>query len=173
MGMTSSILGFWMSTVRMLYSMGKKNFLPEAFTKVNKHQQPILPNIFLLVISLVFILLQNAGTFMNDFFNLMSFGCACAYAITMVSAVRMRHKHPEWYKNNKNVVKGGDFFRILAMVIMIAIAFFCTLGQGRRLVDLVRRLSGRRRADLACGWSSSRWKKTSVVIETPDGEQEF
>ena len=70
LGMTASILGFWMSTVRMMYSMGKKNFLPKAFTYVNRHQQPILPNIFLLGISLIFILLMNAGSFMNSFFNL-------------------------------------------------------------------------------------------------------
>lgn len=130
LGMLASILGFWMSTVRMLYSMGKNNFLPQAFMKLNRHQQPILPNIFLLVISLIFILLQNATTFMNDFFNLMSFGCACAYALTMISAVRIRNKHPEWYVNNKNTVKGGNALRIMAMVIMLAIAFFCTLGQG-------------------------------------------
>ena len=170
--MTASILGFWMSTVRMLYSMGTKNFLPSAFTKVNKHQQPILPNIFLLVVSITFILLMNAGTFMNDFFNLMSFGCACAYALTMISAVRMRHKHPDWYKGNKNVVKGGDAMRILAMVIMIAIAFFCTLGQGvGSWISFA--------VYLGIGvviwlWMLLvRWKKTPVVIETPDGEQTF
>lgn len=172
LGMTASILGFWMSTMRMLYSMGTKNFLPQAFTKVNRHQQPILPNIFLLAVSLIFILLQNAGTFMNDFFNLMSFGCACAYALTMISAVRIHRKHPEWYKNNKNVVKGGDFLRILAMIIMIAIAFFCTLGQGIGSwisfgvylgIGVVIWL-----------WMVLvRWKKSSVVIETPDGEQTF
>lgn len=172
MGMTASILGFWMSTARMLYSMGKKNFLPEIFTKVNSHQQPILPNLFLLGISLTFILLQNATTFMNDFFNLMSFGCACAYALTMVLAVRIHRKHPEWYKDNKNVVKGSDFTRILAMVIMLSIAFFCTLGQGRGSwisfgvymgVGVVIWL-----------WMVAiRWKKSGVIIETPDGEQQF
>ncbi|NEG70198.1 APC family permease [Bifidobacterium choloepi] len=172
LGMTASILGFWMSTVRMLYSMGTKNFLPQAFTKVNRHQQPILPNIFLLAVSLVFILLQNAGTFMNDFFNLMSFGCACAYALTMISAVRMHRKHPDWYAHNRNKVRGGDVMRILAMVIMVAIAFFCTLGQG------------------VGSWVSFgvylgigvviwlwmvlvRWKKSKVTIETPDGVEEF
>ncbi|HBI71899.1 MAG TPA: amino acid permease, partial [Lachnospiraceae bacterium] len=97
-------LGFWMSIVRMMYSMGKKNFLPEVFTKVNKHQQPILPNVFLLCLSLIFILIQNSTTFMNDFFNLMSFGCACAYALTMISAIRIHRKHGEWYKDNKNIV---------------------------------------------------------------------
>ncbi|MEI3035590.1 MAG: amino acid permease [Oscillospiraceae bacterium] len=89
------LLGFWLSTVRLMYAMGENNFLPKVFTKVNRHQQPILPNILLLAISLVFLLLQNATTFMNDFFNLMSFGCACAYAITMISAMRIHKSYPE------------------------------------------------------------------------------
>lgn len=172
MGMTASILGFWMSTVRMLYSMGTKNFLPQAFTKVNRHQQPILPNVFLLGVSLTFILLQNAGTFMNDFFNLMSFGCACAYALTMISAVRIHHKHPEWYRNNGNVVRGGDFLRILAMVIMVAIAFFCTLGQGVGSWISFGVYLGI--GVLIWLWMVVvRWKKSAVTIETPDGTQEF
>lgn len=57
----------------------------------------------------------------------MSFGCACAYALTMISAVCIHHKHPEW--KSANTVKGGDAFRVFAMLIAVAIAFFCTLGQ--------------------------------------------
>lgn len=127
-GMGASLLGFWMAAVRLLYSMSKKNYLPAAFSKVNKHQQPILPNIFLLLISIIFIVLQNSGTFMNDFFNLMAFGCACAYAITMVSAIIIHKKHPDWHSSFH--LKGGNFTRVLALIIAIAIAFFCTLGQG-------------------------------------------
>ena len=172
LGMTASILGFWMSTVRMMYSMGKKNFLPKAFTYVNRHQQPILPNIFLLGISLIFILLMNAGSFMNSFFNLMSFGCACAYAITMISAVLIHKKHPEWYAGNKNLVKGGNFTRYLAMIIMIAIAYFCTLGQGKDSWICFGIYLGIG----ACIWLWMvlvRWKKSKVVIDTPDGSKEF
>lgn len=172
LGMTASILGFWMSTVRRLYSMGKKNFLPEVFTKVNKHQQPILPNIFLLAISLTFILLQNAGSFMNDFFNLMSFGCACAYALTMISAVRIHHRHPEWYANNRNVVPGGDLFRVLAMVIMVCIAFFCTLGQGVGSWISFAVYLGIGVA-IWLWMLLVRWRNSKVVIETLDGEVEF
>ncbi len=170
MGLGASILGFWMSTVRMLYSMSEKNFLPESFRKLNKHKQPILPNIFLLAISLIFILLMNATTFMNDFFNLMSFGCACAYALTMISAVRIQRMHPDW--KSPNPVKGGNILRFTAMCIMIAIAFFCTLGQG------------------IGSWISFgvylgvgvllwlymvlvRWKKSKVIVDTPDGLKEF
>ena len=37
------LLGFWLSTVRLMYAMGENNFLPKAFTKLNSHQQPVLP----------------------------------------------------------------------------------------------------------------------------------
>ena len=164
------LLGFWLSTVRLMYAMGENGFLPAAFTKVNKHQQPVLPNILLLVISLVFLLLQNATTFMNDFFNLMSFGCACAYALTMISAMRIHRKHPEW--ESPYHLKGGAFTRVLALIIALVIAFFCTLGQS------------------AGSWKSFavylgvgvvlwlwmvlfHWKKNKVVIETPTGPKEY
>ena len=170
MGLGASIMGFWMSTVRMLYSMSEKNFLPAAFKKLNKHKQPILPNIFLLAISLIFILLMNATTFMNDFFNLMSFGCACAYALTMVSAARIRHKYPSW--KSPNALKHGNFFTYLAMIIMLLIAFFCTLGQG---------IGSWMSFGVYLGvgvllWLYMvlvRWKKSKVVIETPDGEKKY
>ena len=73
LGMGASLLGFWMSTVRMLYSMANKNFLPKVFAKVNKNQQPMLPNIFLLALSLIFIVLQNSSDFMSAFFNPVSY----------------------------------------------------------------------------------------------------
>ena len=64
---------------------------------------------------------------MNDFFNLMSFGCACAYALTMISAMRIHKKYPNWVSPYK--LKGGNFTRVLALIIAVVIAFFCTLGQ--------------------------------------------
>ena len=170
MGMGASLLGFWMSTVRMLYSMANKNFLPKIFAKVNKHQQPLLPNIFLLILSLVFIVLQNSSDFMSAFFNLMSFGCACAYALTMISAICIHHKHPTWV--TENTVKGGDAFRILACAIAVAIAFFCTLGQG---IDSWICFAAYLGVGV-CLWLWMvlvHWKKYPVEIETPDGVKKF
>lgn len=164
------LLGFWLSTVRLLYAMGRSNFLPKSFAKVNKHQQPILPNVMLLVVSLVFLFLQNAGTFMNDFFNLMAFGCAVAYAITMISAIRIHKNHPNWKSGYH--LKGGNFTHYLSLVIAIVVSFFCTLGQGIGSwisfgiymgIGLVLWL-----------WMYLfRWKKSGVIIDTPDGKQEF
>ena len=170
LGMGASLLGFWMSTVRMLYSMANKNFLPKIFAKVNKNKQPLLPNIFLLILSLIFIVLQNSSDFMSAFFNLMSFGCACAYALTMISAVCIHHKNPDW--KSSNTVKGGDAFRIFAMVIAITIAFFCTLGQGvdSWICFFVYLLIG----GIIWLWMNLvNWKKHPVEIETPDGIRKF
>ena len=170
LGMGASLLGFWMSTVRMLYSMANKNFLPKVFAKVNKNQQPLLPNIFLLVLSLVFIVLQNSSDFMSAFFNLMSFGCACAYALTMISAICIHRKHPNWV--SANTVKGGDVFRILAMLIAVTIAFFCTLGQGIDSWICFGVYLGV--GMLLWLWMVCvNWKKHPVEIETPDGVQKF
>ena len=164
------LLGFWLSTVRLLYAMGENNFLPKVFTKVNRHQQPILPNILLLAISLVFLLLQNATTFMNDFFNLMSFGCACAYAITMISAMRIHKHHPELASPYK--LKGGSFTRVLALIISVAIAFFCTLGQSAGSWKSFGIYIGI--GALLWLWMVLvNWKKHKVTIETVAGTKEY
>ena len=164
------LLGFWLSAVRLLYAMGRSNFLPEAFARVNRHPQPILPNVLLLVVSIVFLVLQNAGTFMNDFFNLMAFGCACAYAITMISAIRIRHEHPDWKSSYH--LKGGNFTRVLALVIAVVIAFFCTLGQGAGswISFGVYMALG---VSLWLYLLLVKWKHDKIVINTPDGKQEF
>ena len=164
------LLGFWLSTVRLMYAMGENNFLPKVFTKVNRHQQPILPNILLLAISLVFLLLQNATTFMNDFFNLMSFGCACAYAITMISAMRIHKNHPELASPYK--LRGGNFTRVLALIIAVAIAFFCTLGQSAGSWKSFGIYLGI--GALLWLWMVLvNWKKKKVTIETVAGTKEY
>ena len=164
------LLGFWLSTVRLMYAMGENNFLPKAFTKLNSHQQPVLPNILLLIISLVFLLLQNATTFMNDFFNLMSFGCACAYALTMISAMRIHKKYPNWVSPYK--LKGGNFTRVLALIIAVVIAFFCTLGQSAGSWKSFGIYLGV--GVLLWLWMVLvNWKKHPVEIETVEGLKKF
>ena len=170
LGMGASLLGFWMSTVRMLYSMANKNFLPKVFAAVNKNQQPMLPNVFLLVLSLIFIVLQNSSDFMSAFFNLMSFGCACAYALTMISAMRIHKKYPNWVSPYK--LKGGNFTRVLALIIAVVIAFFCTLGQSAGSWKSFGIYLGV--GVLLWLWMVLvNWKKHPVEIETVEGLKKF
>ena len=126
--------------------------------------------VLLLVVSIVFLVLQNAGTFMNDFFNLMAFGCACAYALTMISAIRMHKQHPDWKSGYH--LKGGNFTRYLALVISVVIAFFCTLGQGVGSWISFAVYMGI--GVILWAWMVLfRWKKTKVVVDTPDGPKEY
>ena len=164
------LLGFWISTVRLMYAMGRQNFLPKSFSYCNKKGQPILPNLFLLGISIVFILLMNATTFMNDFFNLMAFGCAVAYAITMISAIRIKKNHPGWVSSFH--LKGGNFTRYLALFIAVAIAILCTLGQGiGSWINFGIYLGV---GVLIWLWMVVfKWRKTPVLMLTPDGEKEY
>ncbi|MEG0897575.1 MAG: APC family permease [Ruthenibacterium sp.] len=164
------LLGFWLSTVRLLYSMGRSNFLPKAFAKLNRHQQPILPNVMLLAVSIIFLILQNSGTFMNDFFNLMSFACACAYAITMISAIRIHKNHADWKSGYH--LKGGNFVRYTALAISLVIAFFCSLGQGVGSWVSLGVYMGIGAA-LWLWMVVVKWKNEKVLIETPTGEKEY
>ncbi|MDR3645397.1 MAG: APC family permease, partial [Clostridia bacterium] len=77
---------------------------------------------------------------------------------------------PEWKSSFH--LKGGNFTRALALVIALAIAFFCLLGQGVTswLCFGVYLLVG----FLLWLWMVLfKWKKEPVRIQTPDGEKEF
>lgn len=107
---------------------------------------------------------------MNDFFNLMSFGCLCAHALTIVSAMQISRKYPDWKTSNS--VKCGNIFRALSMVMAIAIAFFSTLGQNNNSWISFGVYLG---ISIAI-WSWMvlvKWKKSYVEIETYDGIKEF
>ncbi len=167
---STCILGFWISTVRLMFAMGRQGFLPKIFSKVNKHQQPIVPNLVVLGLSLGAIFIMNAGTYLEDFFTVMALSVAIAYTITMYSSTRIAINHPEW--NRPYILKGGQGFRWFAFFIAIGIAILCALGLPTG-------------AWISWGWymgigvvliafmAAFRWKKDPVWMVTPDGEKEF
>lgn len=163
------ILGFWVSGVRLFYAMGRQNFLPKSFARLNKHSQPIIPNFFLLAFSIVLVLIKSNTTFMNDFFNTMSFGCACCYAITMIGAISLRRRYPHWDYSVK--LPGGMTFRVLALVFALAIAVLCGIG----LTPGSWKAFGIYLAIGAALWLYmvlGRWQKTGVVVNTIHGDIE-
>jgi APA family basic amino acid/polyamine antiporter len=163
---TTSVLGFWYSGVRMIYAMGRQNFLPEVFSRTNKHGQPVLPNILILVISILFILMQT----IRSFFDLMAFACALCYLISTISSIRLAKAHPEWKR--PFVLPGGGFMRALSLVIAAVIAGFCAYGQTRTtwigfigyvLIGLA----------LWVYMAGFRWKNSKVWMKTPEGDREY
>jgi len=163
------LLGFWLSTVRMVYAMGIQNYLPKSFAYCNKKQQPIIPNLLLLAISIIFLLMMNATTFMKDFFNLMAFGCAVAYGMTSWSAINIKRKHPTWVSPYK--LPGGAFMRWLSLILSVIIAVFCTLGQGAGSWKNFAVYMGI--GVVLWIYMLVKWQKEKVRVITPDGETEY
>ncbi|MDR2122368.1 MAG: APC family permease [Flavobacteriaceae bacterium] len=163
---TTSVLGFWYSGVRMIYAMGRQNFLPKSFAKTNRYGQPVLPNILILVISILFLMMDT----IRSFFDLMAFACALCYIISTISAIRLARKQPYWERPFK--IPGGNLMRITSLIIATVIAGFCAYGQGTRTwigfagyisVGLVLWL-----------WMVIfRWRNDKVWMKTPEGNQEF
>ncbi|KUH58998.1 hypothetical protein AUL39_01260 [Tractidigestivibacter scatoligenes] len=118
----TSVLGFWYSGVRMMYAMGRQNFLPKVFSKCNRWGQPILPNILILGISIGFLAMSS----IRAFFDLMAFACAICYAISSISALRLERNHPEWPRP----YKCGHGLKVASLAISIAVAGFCLIGVG-------------------------------------------
>lgn len=164
------ILGFWISTVRLMYAMGRQGFLPKVFSKVNKHNQPIVPNLLVLGLSLGAILIMNAGTYLQDFFTVMALSVAIAYAITMFSSIQIAKNHPEWER--PYLLKGGQTFRWFAFFIAICIAILCAIG-----LPVGAWISWGYYMAIGClivlFMSLFAWNKSPIWMLTPDGEKEF
>jgi len=164
------LLGFWYSSVRLLYAMGRQNFLPRIFAKTNRFGQPIVPNLLILGVSLLFFAIQSKLTYIENYFTMMAFACACAYAVTMIAAMNLARKHPEWERPFR--LRGGQIFRAFALIIALVIAVLCVLGQGAEAWQGIG-------AYLAIGavlwiWMIvAKWPKEKVWMQTPEGNKEF
>jgi APA family basic amino acid/polyamine antiporter len=163
----TSILGFWISGVRLLYAMGRQGFLPKIFSKTNRFDQPIVPNILILALAYIQFFLSDSS-FLANFYSLMAFSVAAAYTITTISAIRLAKNHPDWTRPYK--LKGGQPFRyftlFLCVIIMIGTAFGQPMGAWRALL-----------AYMSVGlllylyMAIFRWKKNPVWLICPDSEK--
>ena len=162
------ILGFWVSSVRMFYAMGRQNFLPKIFAKTNRHAQPIVANILIWAVSMVSLIVMNVGTYIQEFFCLMSFCCAGAYSLITLSSIVLAIKNKTWVRPYK--MPGGMPMRVAAFIISTTIAVFCTLGQPGWNQWFVYMGLG----VLLWLWMVIfKWRKEKVWMETPDGVKEY
>ncbi len=162
------ILGFWLSSVRMFYAMGRQNFLPKVFAKTNRYQQPIVPNLLILGLSIAAIITMNYSNFLQSFFCLMSFCVATCYAIISLAGIVIAKKKPEWERPYK--IPGGTVTRYLALVISIVIAVLCAYGQPG-WVQLAEYLGV---GVLLWLWMVLvKWRKEKAWIDSPEGVKEF
>jgi len=164
----ASILGFWLSSVRMLYAAGRQNFLPKVFAKTNKHHQPIVPNVLILALSIIAIITMNYSNFLATFFALMAFCVAVCYTIICTASIRTAIKHPEWERPYK--IPGGMFMRVLALLISVVIAVLTAWGQPGWI---------QMAEYLGVGFALwmwmvfVKWRKEKVWMEGPEGVKDY
>ena len=137
----SGIIGFYMATSRLLYSMAKDNVLPAAFGKLHpKYNTPYVALIFIMIISLM--APWFGRTVINWVVDMSSIGAAIGYGLTSASAfVQMRRNKDAGKLMQANALLGvvfGIFFAALLVVpndwaylgkeSRIALLIWCVLG---------------------------------------------
>jgi basic amino acid/polyamine antiporter, APA family len=118
------LVGFWMGSTRLLFSMGREGALPATFSKLNRNSVPKTANLFIYLIVLLFILLSGTA-WISSLFTLMAIGVGVTYAGVSLSFLKLRVK-------NKNAVRpwkvpGGIFTGILALASSLIIIYFTIL----------------------------------------------
>lgn len=124
----SSMVGFYMATSRLLYSMSKEKVLPAWFGKLHpKYKTPANSIVFILLLSLIAPFFGR--TALGWIVDMSSVGAAIGYAYTSAAAVKLAVK-----EKNKGIVVTGILGIMLALMFVILLLvpipmFDCSLGK--------------------------------------------
>jgi len=137
----SGIIGFYMATSRLLYSMAKEKVLPASFGKLHpKYNTPHMAILFVLVISLM--APWFGRTVIGWVVDMSSIGAAIGYGLTSASAfVQMRKNGDAGKLMQANAILGVLFSIFFAALLVVpnpwaylgvesrvALAVWCVLG---------------------------------------------
>lgn len=122
------IIGFYMATSRLLYSMAKENVIPGWFGELHaKYKTPAHAITFVLIIALIAPFFGR--TALGWIVDMSSIGAAIGYGYTSLAAYKFVKK-----ENNKGIMVTGIIGGIMALVFMVLILvpipmFNCSLGK--------------------------------------------
>lgn len=110
----SGIMGFFLASSRLMYSMSKEGYLPETFSKLDeKHSTPKNAIIFCLIISLVGPFLGREA--LGWFVDMSSIGASIGFFFTCLATV---------YLINHNKEEKRPVLRVLAIIgVIFSLAF--------------------------------------------------
>lgn len=124
----SGIVGFYMATSRLFYSMSVEGVLPKWFGKLDpKYNTPKNAIIFVLLISIIAPFLGR--TALNWIVEMSSTGAAIGYGYTSLSALKLALK-----EKNKGVIITGIIGTVFSCVFLVLLLvpikmFGCSLGR--------------------------------------------
>ncbi|MBO4870033.1 MAG: APC family permease [Clostridia bacterium] len=124
----SGIIGFYMATSRLLYSMAKEKVLPAWFGKLHgKYKTPANAILFVLLVALIAPFFGR--TALGWIVDMSSIGAAIGYGYTSLAALRFARK-----ENNKWIMATGIIGVIMALAFIVLLLvpipmFNCSLGK--------------------------------------------
>ena len=113
---TTTLMGFWTSSARVLYGAAQLNQLPKAFAKLNKKGQPVVANFVVLAFT-IFFCIFSGDNWVQYIYAVSCIAAGLVYFICCLDAMVLRKKHPEWKRPYK--VPGGNIMFILGMIISV------------------------------------------------------
>ena len=124
----SGIIGFYMATSRLLYSMSKESVLPKWFGELDgKYRTPAHAILFVLIIALIAPFFGR--TALGWIVDMSSIGAAIGYGYTSIAAYQFAKK-----ENDKRIMMTGIIGGIMALVFIVLLlvpipVFNCSLGK--------------------------------------------
>lgn len=112
----TTLMGFWVSSARVLYGAAQLNQLPRAFMKLNKYGQPYLANLVVLAFS-IFFCLFTGDNWVQYVYAVSCIAAGLVYFVCCLDAMVLRRKFPEWERPYK--APGGNTLLILGMAVSV------------------------------------------------------
>lgn len=91
----TTLMGFWVSSARVLYGAAQLNQLPKVFMKLNRHGQPAFSNFVVLLFS-IFFCFFTGDNWVQYIYAVSCIAAGLVYMIVCIDAIVLRKKHPEW-----------------------------------------------------------------------------
>ena len=110
--MLTGIVGFYMATSRLLFSMSRDGMLPKWFSHINSRGVPTNAGFFCTVASALICLIGRAV--MGWIFDMASTGAAIGFAYTSIAAAKYA-----WYERRMDILIFGILGFILSLIMVV------------------------------------------------------
>ena len=110
--MLTGIIGFYMATSRLLFSMSRDGMIPRWFSHLNKHGAPTHAGLFCTIVACLICLMGRAV--MGWVFDMGSTGAAIGFAYTSLSACKYA-----WYERRTDIVIFGGLGFLLSLMMAV------------------------------------------------------
>ncbi len=112
----TTFMGFWTSSARVLYGSAQLNMLPPAFKKINKHGQPYISNIAVLLFS-VFFCIFSGTNWVQYIYAVSCIAAGLVYFMVCYDAYKLRKKYPDWERPYR--APFGNGFLFIGMIVSV------------------------------------------------------